>query len=81
MRAGYLVVAIDLKGNNDLIDKVGQYAGSQPAMPDVTVGVFDYNAPGTSMSWNWIADLQDEAAVNAAAEALCGRDRDNDANR
>lgn len=81
MRAGYLVVAIDLKGNNDLIDKVGQYAASQPAIPDVRVGVFDYNSPATSMSWNWIADLQDETSVNAAAEALCGRDRENDPNR
>jgi type IV secretory pathway TraG/TraD family ATPase VirD4 len=81
MRAGYLVVAVDLKGNNDLIDKVGQYAATQPAMPDVRIGVLDYNAPATSMSWNWIADLNDETSVNAAAEALCGRDRANDPNR
>jgi type IV secretory pathway TraG/TraD family ATPase VirD4 len=81
MRLGYLVVAVDLKGNNDLIDKVSQYAASQPDLPDVRIGVFDYNSPATSMSWNWIADLQDETSVNAAAEALCGRDRENDPNR
>jgi type IV secretory pathway TraG/TraD family ATPase VirD4 len=81
MRAGYLVVAVDLKGNNDLLDKVGLYAASQPALPEVRIGVFDYNSPGTSMSWNWIADLDDETSVNAAAEALCGRDRENDPNR
>jgi type IV secretory pathway TraG/TraD family ATPase VirD4 len=81
MRAGYLVVAVDLKGNNDLIDKVAQYAAAQPSIPDARIGVFDYNAPATSMSWNWIADLQDETSVNAAAEALCGRDRENDPNR
>ena len=81
MRAGYLVVAVDLKGNNDLIDKVSQYAATQPAIPDARIGIFDYNAPATSMSWNWIADLRDETSVNAAAEALCGRDRENDPNR
>jgi type IV secretory pathway TraG/TraD family ATPase VirD4 len=81
MRAGYLVVAVDLKGNNDLIDKVARYAESQPVMPDARIGVFDYNSPATSMSWNWLADLKDETSVNAAAEALCGRDRENDPNR
>jgi len=81
MRGGYLVVALDLKGNNDLLDKVSQYAATQPAIPDTRIGVFDYNAPATSMSWNWISDLRDETSVNAAAEALCGRDRDNDPNR
>ena len=81
LRGGYLVVAVDLKGNNDLIDKVSQYAATQPAIPDARIGIFDYNSPSTSMSWNWIAGLKDETSVNAAAEALCGRDRENDPNR
>jgi len=81
LRAGYLVVAVDLKGNNDLIDKVSQCAATQPALPDARIGIFDYNSPSTSMSWNWIAGLTDETSVNAAAEALCGRDRENDPNR
>jgi type IV secretory pathway TraG/TraD family ATPase VirD4 len=81
MRAGYLVVALDLKGNGDLRDKVEQYAASQEPIPDAGFGGFDYTNPSESVSWNWIADLTDEPAIEAAVEALVGRERDNDPNR
>jgi hypothetical protein len=81
MRAGYLVVSLDLKGHDDLLGKVQQYAASQQPVPDAGFAKFDYTNPAASSSWNWISDLDDESAVNAAAEALVGRDRENDPNR
>jgi type IV secretory pathway TraG/TraD family ATPase VirD4 len=81
MRAGYLVVALDLKGNGDLRDKVQRYAASRESIPDAGFGGFDYTNPSTSVSWNWVADLKDESAIEAAALALVGPDRENDPNR
>lgn len=81
MRAGYLVVAIDLKGNGDLRAKVSEYAASQEPLPDVGYASFDYTDPSESVSWNWMAELDDESSIEAAAEALVGRDRENDPNR
>jgi type IV secretory pathway TraG/TraD family ATPase VirD4 len=81
MRAGYLVVAFDLKGNGDLRDKVQEYAATEEPILDAGFGSFDYTDPGSSVSWNWLTDLVDESAVEAAAAALVGRDRDNDPNR
>lgn len=81
VEAGYLVVAVDVKGNNDLVDTVGLYSMSQPGGGAFSYASFDYRTPAASVSWNWIADLPDDSAVNAAAEALVGRDRENDPNR
>ncbi len=81
MRAGYLVIALDLKGNNDLRDKVEQYATSHEPLPGAGFGSFDYTNPSESVSWNWIADLKDESSIEAAVEALVGRERDNDPNQ
>jgi type IV secretory pathway TraG/TraD family ATPase VirD4 len=81
MRAGYLVVAFDLKGNGDLRDKVAEYAAGEEPIPDAGFGSFDYTDPRNSLSWNWLADLTDESAVEAAAAALVGQDRENDPNR
>lgn len=81
LRAGYLVIAFDLKGNGDLRDKVQQYAAMEEPIPHAGFGSFDYTDPASSVSWNWISDLKDESAIEAAAEALVGRDRENDPNR
>jgi hypothetical protein len=70
MSSGYFVVAIDVKGNNDLMDQVQYYAASHGALPNVLVSSFDYTNPGQSVSWNWIRDLEDESAISKAAEAL-----------
>lgn len=82
MAQGYLVVAIDLKGNGDLLSKVQEYAATQQPLPEVAISNFDYTDPGRSVPWSWIRELQgDDTAIEAAAGALVGRDRDNDPNR
>lgn len=81
MRAGYLVVALDLKGNDDLVSKVMAYAASQEPLPYAGYAGFDYTSPKKSVSWNWLSGMDDDSAVEAAAQALVGRDRENDPNR
>ncbi len=81
MDYGYFVVALDIKGNGDLLQKVQEYAASLGPLPDVAISNFDYTDPRASVSWNWISDLEDDSAIEAAATALVGRDRDNDPNR
>jgi type IV secretory pathway TraG/TraD family ATPase VirD4 len=81
MRAGYLVVAVDLKGNGDLRDKVERYAATREPIPDAGFGCFDYTNPSESVSWNWMSDLKDESSIEAAALALVGPDRENDPNK
>lgn len=82
MAQGYVVVALDLKGNGDLLTKVQDYAAAQGPLPTVAISSFDYTKPSSSVPWNWIRELAaDDAAIEAAAGALVGRDRDNDPNR
>jgi TraM recognition site of TraD and TraG len=69
----YFVVALDLKGNGDLLGKVQQYAAAKDPLPDVMVSSFDYTNPGNSVSWNWIRDLEDESAIETAANMLVGK--------
>jgi hypothetical protein len=77
---GYFVLALDLKGNNDLLDMVRQYAFVQEPLPDVMISGFDYTNPRSSVSWNWIRDLEDESAIETAASVLVGKS-DSDHNK
>jgi len=81
MRAGYLVVALDLKGNNDLRDKVMQFAEGQDPLPGVGFGGFDYTHPSGSVSWNWLDDLKDETSIEAAVAAIVGDEPESGHNR
>jgi type IV secretory pathway TraG/TraD family ATPase VirD4 len=81
VRLGYVVVAIDVKGNNDLLSEVKQYAATQPPLGGMPVLIWDYRNPSRSVSWNWVRDLDSDGAINAAVEAICGRASDNDPNR
>lgn len=82
MAQGYLVVAIDLKGNGDMMSMVQQYAASQGPLPDVAIYSFDYTDPRRSVSWNWIRELAgNDPALDAAAQALVGRGDDSGQNR
>jgi len=78
---GYLVVALDLKGNGDLLEKVQTYAAAYEPLPDIAITNFDYTHPGQSARWNWIADLNDDSAIEAAAEAIVGHDHPGGQNR
>lgn len=81
MEYGYCVVALDLKGNGDLLGKVQTCATAAGPLPDVAITSLDYANPRGSVSWNWIRGLGDDSAIETAAMALVGRDRDNDPNR
>lgn len=82
MGQGYLVVALDLKGNGDLLGMVQQYAHAAGDLPDVAITSFDYTDAQRSATWNWIRDLSgDDGAITTAATAIVGDDRDVDPNR
>lgn len=82
MAQGYLVVALDLKGNNDLLSMIQQYASSQTHLEDVRISNFDYTDPNRSIAWNWIRELDgSDTALDAAAQALVGRGDDAGQNR
>lgn len=80
-RVGYHVVSVDVKGNCDLENEVLSYRNAVAPGTRFPLWRWNYQDPQRSMSWNFIADLKTDAAVNAAAEAICGRPRDNDPNR
>jgi type IV secretory pathway TraG/TraD family ATPase VirD4 len=80
VRAGYRVVAVDVKGNRDLADEVQKYRDSLPIRDRLPFMSWDYRDPAHSKSWNFISDLRDDGDFNAAAEAICGKPRDNDPN-
>jgi TraM recognition site of TraD and TraG len=82
LQYGYVVVTLDMKGNDDLIDHVHRHAASREPLPEhLGLATFDYNKPSGSVSWNWMDDLIDDSAIEAAVEALVGKDRENDPNR
>ncbi|MGY2126957.1 type IV secretory system conjugative DNA transfer family protein [Blastococcus sp. SYSU DS0617] len=77
-QAGYQVVTVDVKGGGDLLGEVRAYRDAVAPGEKHRLLSWDYRNPGASKQWNFFAELDDEGAVNAAAEALCGRARDND---
>jgi len=71
LRAGWSVVAIDVKG--DLVNQVadaeqrsGQPLGVHPA-------VLDYRNPATSARWNWVAELNSDRAIDNAVQSIIGK--------
>lgn len=75
LREGASVVAIDVAG--DLLEQVlnqRRFSGELHAQ----VAKWDFSDPTRSVSWNWLAELQDEDSVVAAVEALIGRTPPND---
>jgi type IV secretory pathway TraG/TraD family ATPase VirD4 len=80
LRAGYSVVAVDIKGNGDLIREVRDFARVDGPL-GIKPSSWDYSNPAKSLSWNWISDLVSEGDINAAVEAICGRPSDKDPNR
>lgn len=77
---GYSVIAIDVKGQDDLLDEVKQYSQTRGQL-GVPVVKWDYADPQRSVSWNWIAELTDDGKINAAVDAICGRPSPSDPNK
>lgn len=75
LQQGNSVVAVDVAG--DLLEQVLDYRKVVGAL-GATVGMWDYTKPSTSVSWNWLADLNSEESVVSAVEALIGRENPND---
>lgn len=77
LREEMTVVAVDVKGN--LWDELLAHATATAGGPQKQrrAARWDYRHPG-GISWNWIAELDGERAVHAAAEALLGRERPGD---
>lgn len=80
LRLGYSVLAVDVKGRDDLLAEVKRYSSHHGPL-GAPVLKWDYNDPARSVSWNWIADLHSDAEINAAVEAVCGRPNPADPNR
>ena len=77
---GYSVVAVDVKGRDDLLGEIKRYSAYRGSL-GVPVIKWDYTDPARSGSWNWIADLHSDSELNAAVEAICGRPSPSDPNK
>jgi hypothetical protein len=64
------VVALDAKG--DMLQLVKEHA-DRWGSPGVTGGKWDYTDPANSMSWDWIAELDNDDSLDAALTAILGR--------
>jgi type IV secretory pathway TraG/TraD family ATPase VirD4 len=80
LRLGYSVLAVDVKGRDDLIGEVKRYSTSRGSLGAPALK-WDYNDPARSVSWDWISGLRSDAEINAAVEAICGRPNPADPNR
>jgi type IV secretory pathway TraG/TraD family ATPase VirD4 len=80
LKLGYSVLAVDVKGHDDLLSEIKRYAAYAGTL-GVPVIKWDYSDPGRSASWNWIGELHSDSEINAAVEAICGRPSPNDPNK
>ncbi len=69
---GNSVVAVD--GHGQLWQELKQYGASQGKL-EVRVFHWDYKNPRASSSWRWVDELDGEEAVEAAAAAILGAER------
>ncbi len=71
LSCGWAVVAVDVKG--DLREDFLAYRDRHGAIPGARLRKWDFTDPHASTSWNWLAELSDEARVDAAVTAVLGR--------
>lgn len=81
LAADYVVVALDIKGNDDLKNEVIRYRDAAHPGARFKINEWNYTKPAASRRWNFIRELDDDGAINAATEGICGLPRDNDPNR
>jgi type IV secretory pathway TraG/TraD family ATPase VirD4 len=76
LTAGWAVVAVDVKGDlrEDIVAFNQQYG--DPAISGM-LRKWDYSNPGSSSAWEWMAELTDEARLDAAVTAILGRRNEN----
>ncbi|MFC4063085.1 type IV secretory system conjugative DNA transfer family protein [Planomonospora corallina] len=70
LRAGYSVVTIDVKG--DLLDRVKTEARNGQRL-GVRAMTLDYTRPATSFRWSWLAELDNDRAIDQAVTSVLGR--------
>jgi type IV secretory pathway TraG/TraD family ATPase VirD4 len=70
LRAGWSVVAIDVKAN--LMDHVraAVHRSGQPL--GVRAAQLDYTKPAQSVTWNWCAELDSDRAIDSTVKAIAG---------
>lgn len=81
LAANYTVVALDIKGNDDLKNEIIRYRDATYPSARFKRHEWNYANPPTSRRWNFVRELDDDGSINAATEAICGLPRDNDPNR
>lgn len=77
---GYSVVAVDVKGHDDLLSEIKRYSSFRGSL-GVPVVKWDYTSPSISAAWDWVGGLETDGEINAAVDAICGRPMPNDANK
>jgi type IV secretory pathway TraG/TraD family ATPase VirD4 len=70
LRIGWAVVAVDVKGS--LREEFLAYKASAGGLPGVRLRKWDFTDATRSTSWNWLAELTDDARVDAAITAIIG---------
>ncbi|TYB54743.1 TraM recognition domain-containing protein [Nonomuraea sp. PA05] len=70
LRAGYSVVTIDVKG--DLLGRVKAALSGAPRV-GLRAMTLDYTRPATSFRWSWLAELDDDRAIDQAVTSILGR--------
>lgn len=72
LAADWSVVAIDIKGDlrEDFLAHKQRHA---PGPLGARIGSWDFMSPSTSLAWEWLGELVDEARVDAAVTAIIGR--------
>jgi type IV secretory pathway TraG/TraD family ATPase VirD4 len=68
---GWSVVAVDVKG--DLREDFLRYKQLAGAIPGARMRKWDFTDVAASTSWNWLAELEDDARIDAAITAVIGR--------
>jgi type IV secretory pathway TraG/TraD family ATPase VirD4 len=71
LTAGWSVVALDVKG--DLREEFLEYRRHAGAIPGARLRKWDFTDTANSTSWSWLAELTDDARIDAAITALIGR--------
>lgn len=81
LAANYVVVALDIKGKNDLLNEIKTYRDVAYPGSHFRINQWNYADPQVSRSWNFIRELDNDGSLDAAVEGICGLARDNDPNR